>query len=96
MKFTIAILSLVLSANVLAYSVPTPTLFVTEATLSTSGLKLLKQAEMVLNDSQEFIQTGNLTAFLGQKIKDTQSLNAGISKEEALDLLISDAESQLK
>lgn len=100
MKFTIAMLSLVVSANVFAYSIADSTVITSASpllsTMTTSGTVPEKQAAMVLNDSQEFIQSGKMSAFLGQKIKDAQAVNAGASAEEALDMLINEAESLLK
>jgi hypothetical protein len=51
---------------------------------------------MVINDSQEFFQSGKLSVFLSQKISDAKALNAGASDEEALDMLLNEAESLLK
>ena len=98
MKLTIAMLTLVLSANVFAASVlpysvwglsTTATVWIT----STTDFKV--QAAAILNDSQEMLNTGNASLFLSQKIQETQSLNEGISEAEALDILIESAQSVL-
>lgn len=99
MKLTIAILSLVVSANVFAYSLADSSVLSSATPLlssaTTSGAFNAKQAALVLNDTQEFMQSGNLSAFLGQKIKDAQALNEGTSQEDALDMLINEAEALL-
>ncbi len=100
MKTTIALLSLVLSANVFAYSIADSTVLTSATPLlssaTTSGTLPEKQAAMVINDSQEFFQSGKLSVFLSQKISDAKALNAGASDEEALDMLLNEAESLLK
>lgn len=55
-----------------------------------------KAAAQILNDSQEYLQSGNMTAYLKQSIKNVQSLDASISDTEALDALISVSENTLK
>lgn len=71
MKTTIALLSLVLSANVFAYSIADSTVLTSATPLlssaTTSGTLPEKQAAMVINDSQEFFQSGKLSVFLSQK-----------------------------
>lgn len=93
-------LSLVFSANVFAYSIVDSSVVISAIPLlisaSTSGAYDAKQAAVVINDSQEFFQSGKLSAFLGQKIKDAQVVNPGASEEEALDMLINEAEAILK
>lgn len=100
MKTSVALLTLVLSANVFAYSLRDSTVLTTAAPIlssaSSSGTLPDKQAAMVLNDSQEFFQSGKLSVFLSQKIKETQAIDAEVSQEEALDLLINEAELILK
>jgi hypothetical protein len=99
MKITIAILSLVVSANVFAYSLADSTVITSATPLlssaTTSGAFNAKQAALVLNDTQAFIQTGKMSAFLSQKVKDAQAVNKGASAEEALDMLINEAEALL-
>ena len=96
MKFTIAMLSLVISANVFAYSV-TDVLVLTSASpllssATTSGGIQKVQADAVLNDAQEMLQSGEVSVFLSQKLQETQDLNKGISEAEALDILIESAQ----
>lgn len=103
MKTTLAILSLILSANVLAsdvaYSSADSSVLTTAGPMlssaTTSGTLPEKQAQMVLNDAQDFMQDGQMTAFLSQKIKEVQELNKDASQSEALDLLIAEADSIL-
>ena len=99
MKTTIALLSLVLSANVFAYSLADSTVLTSASPLlssaTTSGTIPEKQAAMVINDSQEFFQSGRLSVFLSQTINDAKAVNAGVSDEEALDMLINEAQSIL-
>ncbi len=100
MKTMTALLSLVISANVFAYSV-TDLYLVTSlspllSSAATSGGFQKAQAAIVLNDAQEFMQTGKLSAFLSQKIAYAQEINEGASESEALDMLINEAQSILK
>ena len=99
MKFTIAMLSLVISANVFAYSV-TDVLVLTSASplltsATTSGAAQQAQANAVINDAQQLLQSGEASIFLSQKIQETQALNKGISQAEALDILVDSAQSIL-
>lgn len=99
MKFTIAMLSLVVSANVFAYSITDSTVltsaspFLSSAT--TSGSLGKAQANAVINDAQAMLQTGETSSFLSQKIREVQESNAGASESEALDILIESAQSLL-
>lgn len=67
--------------------------------MTTSGKEceiiVCKEALQVLNDGQNYIQSGKMSAFLAEKIKNIQSVNVELSDEEALDALIQDAESIL-
>ncbi len=104
MKTTLAILSLIISANVfasdIAYSVADSSVLTTAGPMlssaTTSGTLPDKQAQMVLNDAQDLIQDGKMSAFLNQKIKEIQALHSDASEAEALDLLIGQAEAILK
>lgn len=99
MKTTIALLTIVLSANVMAYSITDSTVLTSATPLlssaTTSGGFAEKQAALVLNDSQEFFQSGKLSAFLAQKVSEVQSEVSDASVEEAVDLLVNEAESIL-
>lgn len=99
MKFTIAMLSLVISANVFAYSITDSSVLTSASpllsTATTSGGLQKVQANAVLNDAQEMLQTGEASSFLSQKIKETQDLNEGASEAEALDILVESAQSIL-
>lgn len=96
MKFTIALLALVISANVTAKAVGHATAITSVIPMLSSsavsgGLPKL-QANAILEDTQEMLQTGTASAFLSQKIRETQALNNDISEEEALDILIESAQ----
>jgi hypothetical protein len=99
MKFTIAMLALVVSANVFAYSITDSSVLTSASpllsTATTSGGLQKVQANAVLNDAQEMLQTGEASSFLSQKIKETQDLNEGASEAEALDILVESAQSIL-
>lgn len=96
MKFTIAMLSLVISANVFAYSITDSSVLTSASpllsTATTSGGLQKVQANAVINDAQEMLQTGEASSFLSQKIKETQDLNEGVSESEALDILVESAQ----
>ncbi len=100
MKTTIAILSLILSMNTFAYSLGDSTVitgatpFLTSAT--TTGPLPEKQAEIILNDSQEYFQSEKLSSFLGQKIKDLKASDESLSDDDAIDLLVNEARQILK
>jgi hypothetical protein len=64
--------------------------------ISSSMIVLLKEAQAVVDDSQGYIQTGKLSAFLSQKIKDVKELNSELSDEEAIDLLLEVSEAKLQ
>ena len=51
-----------------------------------------KEAAQVVMDVQEFMATGTLSIELEKKINDQLSLNESLSEEEALELLLSEAE----
>jgi hypothetical protein len=100
MKTTIALLSLVISANVFAYSLGDSSVLTSASPMlssaTTSGTIPEKLAAKLLNDAQDLIQNGKMSAFLNQKIKEVQTLHADTSESDALDLLIAQAELILK
>jgi hypothetical protein len=97
MKKLIAIATLALSVNAFSASFVGTTLLPTQSltSVSTSG-NVQNEAAQVINDSQELIQSGKMTAFLGQKIKDIQAQDSSVSDSEALDALLSVSEHILK
>ena len=102
MKFTIAMLSLILSANVFAnaFAVTSKSSILTSASpslssSSTSAANQKVQAETVVNDAQNMLHTGEVSIFLSQKIQETQAQNLELSDAEALDVLIDSAYSIL-
>ncbi|MBC7713416.1 MAG: hypothetical protein H7177_08755 [Rhizobacter sp.] len=62
----------------------------------TLGQGACKEAAQVIEDTQNYQQSGQLSAFLSQKIKDIQSLDSSVSDEEALDALTSVSAQMLK
>ena len=103
MKSTIAILSLIVSANVFALSttyavnnvLAGTTIVPLLSSASSSGAFEKAQATILLNDAQEMLQSGNVSLFLSQKIQEVQDLNTDISEVEALDFLIESAQVSL-
>lgn len=55
-----------------------------------------KEAIQVVQDAQDFNQTGKLSAFLEQKIQDAKASNQSLSDEEALDEVVATALAQIK
>ena len=100
MKSVIAMLSLVISANVFAYSITDSTVLTSASPLlssaTTSGGVAEKQAAIILNDAQEYDQSGTASAFLSQKIKEAQEVNEGASESDAVEMLVNEAQSILK
>ena len=98
MKSLIAALALTVSANVFAYSIADSTVltsaspFLTSAT-TLGGLKA--EANQVINDAQDLMQTGEASAFLAEKIKLVQESDASIADMEAVEILVEDAQTIL-
>ena len=103
MKSSIVLFTFVLSTSAMAISTtsiteyisPSPGFSTIISKGSTSGGFAEKQAALVLNDSQEYFQSGRLSAFLAQKVSEVQA-ESELSVEEAVDALVTDAESILK
>ena len=100
MKSVITILSLVVSANVFAYSLTDSTVILSASPLLTSAATSTRgyakrQAAVIINDAQELIQSGRASAFLSQKIKEAQEVNDGASESDALEMLVNEAEAIL-
>lgn len=55
-----------------------------------------KAAVQVLEDSQKYMQSGEVTAYLSQKIKEVQESDSSLSADEALDALVAGAEKFIK
>ena len=101
MKFAVVLFSVFLSLNAFSKSVSSDKehgSFASslEFTFSTVSAGQNKEAMVILNDSQAFIQSGKLSAFLAQEIKNAQSQDSDLSEEDALDLLISKSKLILK
>ena len=98
MKSLIAVLALTVSANVFAYSIADSTVltsaspFLTSAT-TLGGLKA--EANQVINDAQDLMQTGEASAFLAEKIKLVQESDASIADMEAVEILVEEAQTIL-
>lgn len=61
-----------------------------------SSGNICKEATETINDTQDFIQSGILSAALEQKLNDVKAENANLSTEEALDLLVTNANMTLE
>jgi hypothetical protein len=63
------------------------------AGLTTSGkecdVMVCKEANQVVQDTLGYLQNGELSVYLNQKIKDIQSLDSSLSEVEALEILVS-------
>lgn len=98
MKKSILVLALTLSSQVFAYSVTDSSAITTAlpliSTLSTAESLNAQKAQVVMNDAQEYLLTGEQSPFLAQKINEIQAAH-GVSADEAFDLLIEAAESLL-
>lgn len=91
MKISAMILALTLSANVIASEINDLSAFTTGSTLlysaTISGEFNKAQAVHVINDSQEYFQSGKLSAFLAQKVSEVQA-EKDVSIDEAVDFLV--------
>lgn len=99
MKKLIALTVLTLSVNTFAASFVGTTLLPTESlalTTAASSGNPQKQAALIINDTQEYMQSGVMTPFLSQKIKDIQAQDSSVSDQEALDALVSVSEQILR
>lgn len=97
MKALIVLLSLSFSASVFSYSITDSSVLTSMApTLSsyTTFGETELNARKIMDDAQELIQSGEMSPFLGQKIRAVQEAQ-GSSEFEALDFLISESESIL-
>jgi len=54
------------------------------------------EATQVINDSQEFMQSGVISVFLNQKINEIQNLDQDLSLEDAIDLIVDSAKAKLE
>ena len=65
------------------------------ATLTSYTFDEKVEAEQIINDAQDFIQTGILSALLNQKVNEVQKDDENLSLEDALDLIVSSAGAKL-
>ncbi len=65
------------------------------ATLTTWTFEEKQIAGQIINDSQDYIQTGVLTVLLQSKINEVQVIDQELSLEDALDLIVSEAQTKL-
>ncbi|MEA9357720.1 hypothetical protein SHI21_15930 [Bacteriovorax sp. PP10] len=98
MKFAIVMMTLLVSANVFAYSI-------TDSTVLTSILPSISSASttggypealQVVNDAQEFLQSGAIHPKLAERINILQDNNSALSTGEAVDMLLARAEEIIK
>lgn len=97
MKALIVLLSLSFSASVFANSIADSSVLVSMSpTLSiyTTFGETEFNARKIMDDAQELIQGGEMSPYLGQKIREVQE-SQGNSESEALDFLMSESESIL-
>lgn len=93
MKIAIMLLALTVSFNSFALDVSlSPSLF---TALSVAGDDF-KLAKAIVNDSQDFYQTGELSLTLSSYVSDLLSQNSDLSVVEAVDALASQAEASMK
>ena len=88
MKFTIVMLSLVLSVSAFQTALASSTV---EPSFSRLVVNPKTQANLVINDSQQALNTGIVSLFLSEKIQEIQDQNEDISESEALDILLESA-----
>ncbi len=99
MKKLIAVMALALSVNTFAASFVGTTLIPSESLALSSAASSgnpKQEAALIINDSQEYMQSGIMTSFLTQKIKDIQAQDSSVSDQDALDALVSVSEQILK
>jgi hypothetical protein len=94
MKIAIILLSLSIATSTFANSV-TDGVVLTSMAPTLSSFTTFGETEFnarkIMNDAQELIQSGEMSAFLGQKIKEVQEAKE-LSESEALDYLINESE----
>lgn len=99
MKSLIAVLAIAISANVHAYSSGAVTFYISASPLltsaTTSGGVQKAEANAIINDAQELMQSGNASIFLAEKIQLAKDVNPGASDADALEMLLNEAESIL-
>lgn len=83
-KLSILLLALSLNAHAASFGMTTVL----------TSLDDFKMAEIILNDSQEYLQTGKISVLLADKINLLQSEDSEISESEAVDLIIGYYEQQ--
>lgn len=97
MKALIVLLSLSFSLSAFSYSITDSSVLTSMAptlsTYTTFGETEIN-ARKIMDDAQELIQSGEMSPFLGQKIREIQDAQ-GNSESEALDFLINESESIL-
>lgn len=77
--------TLLLSQSVLALDL-TMSPLLTSAATSLSGPE--KQAQLIIEDSQEYALSGKLSVLLSQKVNELKQLDETLSTDEAVDLLL--------
>lgn len=99
MKMAITLLVLTLSLNTMAnslnYTAAVTLVLPLYSSSTTSGELPDKQAAHVINDSQEFFQSGKMSSLLSQKVSEVQAEIPELSVDEAVDVLVGAAETIL-
>lgn len=95
MKSLIVILSLAISVNVFANSVAQTSMSPLFSSAATSLGYAEKQAALILDDVQAYMQTGEASTFLSQKILEAQEINDGASEADAVEMLVNEAQTIL-
>lgn len=92
MKSLIAVMALVVSANSFAYSIADSTVLTSAApflsSATTSGGLQKAEANQVINDAQELLQSGVASASLSSKIEAVRATDDSISELEAVGILV--------
>lgn len=106
MKKILAILVISTSINAYALQAFVATevggslIFSTVGGMTTAGkeceIMVCKEAVQVVNDAQNYLQTGEISIFLALKLNETQLSHESLSEIEALDLVIENALTVLK
>lgn len=103
MKALIAIFILSLSLNSFAIDALNAsadsseiTIGISELTGITSGDSYKREAAKIINDSQDFFQSGRMSEFLSEKIAIIQMKDQSLSAQDAIDTLIVISEDILK
>jgi hypothetical protein len=96
MKTLMTIAMLTLSLNAFSASTAATSIVSGTGSFLSSEEMAKKEAAQVIVDSEEANQTGKVTEFLAEKIRNVQGNDESLSEKDALDLLVSESLSILK